>query len=299
MKAWLYRAFTLIALLIVGASIWYVKSNPHDYKECAKAAQIAAYDDLMLDAGIEAITPARQAQYKQAIIDNQIKCSDLGAQWGMTDIALLGYVAGLLGLFFLGITVFETQSAATAARETLKLTDIAIGVTRDIGQKQVKAYLTATKATWHTDYMMGILEVEIKNLGQSPVISGKATGEMKAILIGAIEGDSGALEVFSNKNGSVSAIDKELGSLGSGESTTFVLVFLRNELNDVVLEKYLFTDKVNCHFKACIEWTDVFNTVSSIKVAFRKDGDTEIDDYSRHYETTKTNYKAVTLSAII
>lgn len=169
MKVWLYGLFSAIAAAVVIYSVWHTHNNQHDYQECARSAQIAAYDDLMLEAGIEPITPTRHAQYNQAIIDNQVKCSDLAAQWGMTDVAVLGYIAGIFGLFFLGITVFETQNAASFAKQTLQLA-------RSTAIKELQAYLRIDSCEISRSGEAVTIKITVKNYGITPAYYVKING---------------------------------------------------------------------------------------------------------------------------
>lgn len=167
-----------MAVAVIVASIGYVKSDPHDYEECASAAQIAALNDMKFNATIDPDYKPNQTQKNQTEIDNNIKCSDLGAQWGTADIALLGYIAGLLGLVFLGITVFETQSAAQAARDTLGIARDTLTEAKINSKRELRAYLKVEVDIRNiyntisvTDSKPVEFSVRLKNGGSTPAHS--------------------------------------------------------------------------------------------------------------------------------
>ena len=165
-RNWLYPAIVIIAVICIGWSLVHYKTNAHSYEECTRAAQIAALNDLELNTAIDPDHKPDESDQNQKNISNQISCSDLSAQWAMSDIAMLGYIAGMIGLVFLGITVFETKSAADLTRQALE-------ETKKNSRRELRAYVHAVPygANLHNTDDVPTIFLRLFNKGQTPAIN--------------------------------------------------------------------------------------------------------------------------------
>lgn len=101
---------------------------------------------------------------------------DLSAQNASAFWAPWMFFATLAGVVYVARTLNETRKATEAAMRAAEATERSIDVTRDIGQKQVRAYLSLGAARlMHTDLGLGKEAVphlgfrfRIRNAGQSP-----------------------------------------------------------------------------------------------------------------------------------
>jgi len=149
-----------LAAFSIFASLANYKTNAHDYEECASAAQVATLDDIQFNSALDPNYKAKQSKQNTQHIASKISCSDLSAQWAMSDIAMMGYIAGLFGLLFLGITVFETNNTAQAARDALE-------VTRRVGEAQTRAIVGVEMYNWTRNPNGHIVQPSIKNFGHT------------------------------------------------------------------------------------------------------------------------------------
>jgi hypothetical protein len=114
--------------------------------------------------------------------EQQQATDNLKAQQDMASAsARMVYVAGLealitlAGVILVGFTLYHTREAAKAARDAVgeakRAADAAntsIDVTREIGQAQVRAYLTCEGATFSIEDDWMLCQPVIRNYGQSP-----------------------------------------------------------------------------------------------------------------------------------
>lgn len=165
-RNWLYPLLSVIAVVAVLLSLAHYKTKAHDYEECSRSAHIAALNDLELNTAIDPEYKPKKTEQNRQDIASQIDCSDLSAQWAMSDIAMLGYIAGLLGLVFLGVTVYETKSAADLTRQALKETK-----TNSI--RELRAYLGVhvMAKNFHDTRRIPTICIRFHNRGVSPAIN--------------------------------------------------------------------------------------------------------------------------------
>ncbi len=161
-----YVALIVVAVaFVLGSWANYIISG-HDYDECASAAEIATLDDFEFNSTIDPeYKPKKSDKSRNQIADN-VSCSDLRAQWTMSNIAMMGYIAGLFGLVFLGITVFETKSAADLTRQALKETKVN-------ARRELRAYLHVVPHALNinsTD-LVPTIAFRFFNNGQTPAIN--------------------------------------------------------------------------------------------------------------------------------
>ena len=151
----------------------------------------------------------------------------------MSDIAMLGYIAGLFGLIFLAITIFETKTAADLTRQALK-------ETKDNSQRELKAYISCSTRLPNCNGSRSYTFItKIKNYGQTPVINLNSRAVMKS--------DDKVLDVEfpSIQNLSIPP---------NGEITY-----------DVTIEKSEFTGAENIIIEFNTEFSDVFNGTRFIR----------------------------------
>ena len=158
---------SILAVVVVAWSLFHYKTNTHSYEECTNGANIAALNDLEINTAIDPDNKTEKTNQNQQKISNQIDCSDLSAQWAMSDIAMLGYIAGLLGLVFLGVTVYETKSAADSTKAALDLA-------KENSKKELRAYLSTivlAKNIHESERRTPTLVIKFINKGTTPAIN--------------------------------------------------------------------------------------------------------------------------------
>lgn len=100
-----------------------------------------------------------------------ISSEDTLAQWVMAVFAAIATGVSIWAVALLRVTLAETRNAVKSA-------DDAVAVTREIGQKQVRAYVVVNSAKYDWDKADEVvITVYIKNTGQSPASNIKMMGE--------------------------------------------------------------------------------------------------------------------------
>jgi hypothetical protein len=100
--------------------------------------------------------------------DHQYADADLKTQQEMAEWALAMLMATSIGVIYVGLTLEATRAAV---REAKKATDAAMhaaNITREIGEAQVRAYLTVAHAMIRFEDRTPRLFLTIRNAGQSP-----------------------------------------------------------------------------------------------------------------------------------
>lgn len=106
--------FCLTALLL---GLFYHPSNGQITAECRNSHQIQARSPvkpILSYGGTNTSSNEIKNTEHQKKITTDISCSDLRAQWDMTDAATRTYWLTVLGLMLLAITLYETLVAGTA-----------------------------------------------------------------------------------------------------------------------------------------------------------------------------------------
>ncbi len=217
------------------------------------------------------------------------------AQWAENMFYSSIFMAFLsaIGIWLIFATLRETQKATKSARE-------AVEVTREIGQKQVRAYLHAVDGTINVDPIMVVLSVKVRNIGKSPSIKSSCNGKMWAVYRPPSSTGVNGVRILHQVRKTIEAtsISQEFGPVSIGECKSFPFVFIPSDIKDAEIQKLLATEDVDIYFNVSIEWKDVFGVTSKISVKLRKDGDaTYTEEYGEKRKTA--TYKTITISTDI
>lgn len=184
---WIPWIATGLGLLLVMLASWTMVAQ--------KSYQAAQSEHLNRDSAYT----ARDAQYVECLklptIDDVRKCAasadqpgrseeraeeDLRAQEEMADwaesmvwISLAGLAATSVGIVYVALTLRETRLATAAAIRGTKVSEEAVSVQRELGEKQVRAYIFLDAAGPILPFQLAVGEppsgmINIKNFGQSP-----------------------------------------------------------------------------------------------------------------------------------
>lgn len=183
-SGWIAKHRQLIAP-IIGVGVlcfvfWLLYGNMHrDERSIAAADQkeislskCFSFENWVMDQ--VCAQKALDAKY-----DNTTDAYDLKAQQDMAMWALLMFVVTGAGVVFVALTLNETKNATRAALIAANAAVDANDTAREIGHTQLRAYAGITKVTAKqiADSPTGeqfLLEVQIKNFGQTPAIRLKA-----------------------------------------------------------------------------------------------------------------------------
>ncbi len=127
-------------------------------------------------------TPEHSTERKRDATKTQDwKIDDLAAQQGMNEAAqrMADYSKWSLGLIAIG-TLALIWTLVLTKRATKSAQDV-VEVTREIGQKQVKAYLTVDDSCWGSNSNQFRVKIKLKNYGQSPCISGSIGSNVRIL----------------------------------------------------------------------------------------------------------------------
>lgn len=171
---------------------------------------------------------------------------DTFAQWIMAVFAIAATGVSIWAVRLLRDTLQATQEAVRAA-------DDAVVVTREIGQAQVRAYLTIEKATFEADAMSVGITIWVKNVGQSP--SQRCRVKPSFRMYDPTKGWREARYVYASKN-----TPGECGVIGVGGVESIFVLWLWTQVAPNSSTYDLFLSQ-NVHFDiGCkIEWMDVFD----------------------------------------
>ena len=188
--------------------------------------------------------------------------------WSMVQ-AIFGFGTLVLA----GLATFYAKGAWKAGKAGVE-------VTKDIGQKQVRAYLGFENAEWWVDKTVTLLNVSIKNFGQSPCKVGvmTATMTMRRFIVDLEKG-----EILENDSITSHPRKTPIGVIEAGGTAKLLTAFTFTDDD----EKWIFASgdpDTEVEFDILIEWTDVFNITSKIYFSCHKDGshDTHQNNSDRH-----------------
>ena len=152
--------------------------NPIDFSPALEGIEAAIRDLIAEEDKVE-------ASRKQDAESRDLNAQEAMAKWAflMTIATIGGVIATFVGLVLIGKTLHHTRRAADYTRDMLKEADRsaaaaegAVAATRDIGEKQVRAYLHVKDFSFCIGKKDGEIgaTVSVANAGQSPAIGVKA-----------------------------------------------------------------------------------------------------------------------------
>ena len=203
-----------ICVLLVGLLVAVCldpTKGQYDYESCKTQAveirdNVASHivDEIKTKLPTQAEDGQSTENNKQKYLENIIACNDLHAQISMSRVTHWGLFIGVLGLLSIVATLWQTQKAVVSAADTLEQAKIAtqaaqsgVQVTREIGEKQARAYVGIDSINMIYAPPSMILEIVLKNYGASPVVRGAISGKLDLFLrpIEPISGPEDELEM--------------------------------------------------------------------------------------------------------
>ena len=202
MKQYWRHILSIIAIIVM--ALWshsnIVPSQDRNYAECTRDAHENTLNKIDFDRSINPTTKAEAEKYKNQYIQLRTGCSDLAAQWRMSDITERAFWAGTIGLIFLAITLIESASAANMTKKALFETETA-------NKRGQRAYLAVTEIRTRAarKNFPVTIAVVVKNVGMTPAHN------IKIGRIFEIEDSDGVLlRVLSAKSGNWGSLGPQI-----------------------------------------------------------------------------------------
>ncbi len=239
-------------MLILCCNISYAqtKADPHNYTATASAPE-------------ETVSVPEQNQHKaeEENISTDLSAKELAVQKRMANAAEEANRLtkgpnwiGIIGLGLLGLTTFFAFGAWRAGRD-------AVATTREIGQKQVKAYLSFESAYWQVQGMIIILKVTLKNHGQSPCITGKVDA---VVGMHRFKIDMGEGKILENSRVELRMTPNRFGMAEAGRTVDAVMSAGTCEIEDGQWHHLAADPDTNVDFRITVEYEDVFGVTEKI-----------------------------------
>lgn len=151
---------------------------PENSKSEQPSEEQAAEKTAIEDAPVIFMLPTEPSNLEHdgsAAEDSQEDVSQyliFGESWAQWVIA----AASIAALFLSGWAVWLVYKTLNATRDAVKSADDAVDVTRDIGKAQLRAYLSCTGGKFSIVNDLCVLNVYVRNFGQSPAKLIKLSG---------------------------------------------------------------------------------------------------------------------------
>lgn len=209
----------------------------------------------------QAEAEARKRREKEA---DQREVDDLSAQQGMNnatqmmaDYALLQTILIAVGTCLLFYTLYLTRQANMAAVRAAKASENAVAVTQQVGQAQVRAYLSCEGAAYEVSKDWFSCNVKLRNHGQSPAVRCEVEGYVCCINFGisadrGVSGQRTRSEDFQTEGPSIPA-----GGIGD------VLLIWDHVAMGTDAHEAIFSRGKGFYVVCKFEWTDVFGERAS------------------------------------
>ena len=180
----------------------------------------------------------------------QYTYQDLQAQQDMSVWAMAMMLTGGIGLLLTGVGVIYVALTLKATRDT-------VDVARDIGRKQVKAYLSVESAHMAAEYGCVICGVNVKNYGQSPTLRVQLTGVARTLSEGPKTG-----RPWESFTPSEITFGPHVAHIAAGKTEAIHIVWHRGAFEGEVYDKIAAGASVA--FDLTLLWTDVFGDKDSL-----------------------------------
>lgn len=172
---------------------------------------------------------------------------DTAAQWLMALLGFSATVVSLLALIWLKATWAETKRSADAAER-------AADIAREIGQAQVRAYITCTGGEALIDKSSCTIALKFENRGQSPAFDIRVIG--RGTIRNLPLNDLFDPARSDRMNGLCDLI-------ASGDTGKVYLIFVRTNFTPVAYQ-HLFDRRATIDFMIRVRWKDVFKDEQSL-----------------------------------
>jgi hypothetical protein len=173
---WIAAAFGLAAIGLFAFVYPYSKGyqaadERHEAEYAARDASQQHYQECVAKSSVEEALECYQ-RADTASRDEQRAEKDLNAQREMADWAegmlWATLFVGFLTISITGLGVYWVRETLVETRKAVKAADDAVSVTREIGEAQVRAYLSVTGGSFSVRLGSAHYHIKIKNVGQSP-----------------------------------------------------------------------------------------------------------------------------------
>ncbi len=186
---------------------------------------------------------------RPSIWETYTKAEDSYAQWLMAILSVLATGTSIWAVYLLKESLRETRNAVKSA-------DDAVAVTREMGEAQVRPYLSFANATYEITPKFFVIKLQVKNVGQTPAFDLLGKAKLWFTIYQNVEGVTKSEEI-------VWPIEEAYSeSIVNGESDTVSFIWFNGNVSrfDFIFE--------NNHFMANIDfgWENVFESTSSIRV---------------------------------
>lgn len=161
-------AYVIITAIVCAAVFLYsIYRHENEHK---KAAHVDAEQAIATCGGGIETVPDMPCVIEALKIqsEQQYAAADLKAQQEMATWAHLMFIVTGAGVIFIAQTLDATRAAVREAKDATKAAQDAVDVTREIGEAQVRAYLTVAHAMIRFEDRTPRLFLTIRNAGQSP-----------------------------------------------------------------------------------------------------------------------------------
>lgn len=208
----------------------------------------------------------------------------------ITSVAMAALSA--VGIFLIVDTLKETRSATAAANR-------AIDVSREIGRKQAKAYLSFKGGCWWVEHgLIALIEIHIKNTGQSPNTFGKigiSPSFHRRITRKKIESGIGPAGF------KFDTVETSIPRIESGSTAKVLLTIDLSEIGNRITVDEVLQNECSFMLDGTIEFVDVFDSLD--KVAFATSGQKQKDEdrpadlkNANRYEILTEGYSATPIA---
>lgn len=272
-----------IACFSIG--VFMKPSGHYEQPHCANEPIIENASSGQPILGTQPKANANRIDYEKKA--HEISCSDLKAQWLAADTAHRTFWITVMGLALIAFTLYETLSAGKLLSKQNEIAlDAAIAaqdsveVTREIGKKQVKAYVSIRNAVFLIDKSgLPSIQMTFKNTGSSPAMDIEIQHASYRVHTGYSDEEKG-VHVRQTFSGSASGDEHAgvpiLDDLMAGEEKLVddlrilhgnVLMSLQTVFDFMeVLKKDGASAQVECY--CTLKYTDVFNDIYTLPLAF-------------------------------
>lgn len=260
---WLLAGFG--ALCAVCLWLGYLDSQADQYRyesEEAKKLAIKFCADRVTD-------PTCLSDFLSAYQEQTYSQKDVRAQEQMAIYALLMLVVTGIGVVYVAGTLNATRQTLSEAQRATRAAEEAVEVTRDIGQAQVRAYLTIAKVSFSipADRSYQTVTITLLNSGQSPARKLNFYSRLTAEYIAF---DPETADMIKASDSDILLAKQRPNNVAAGSPEKFSLKTINNKFGPQIANPgHIFVDGQSMHFDrlvlSCrIVFEDVFEDETTI-----------------------------------
>jgi hypothetical protein len=247
----------IVAVVLLG--VWGLQQQQKK-SEAAKAG--ATYEHQKANQAARAVllrkppAPDPNPERKEWREENDLKAQREMADWafGMLIASSIGVIITSLGVWFVRETLIATRRMIGEAASATQAAHDAVSTTREIGEAQVRAYLSVRRARFFVEPMFLHIELDITNSGQSPARSVQVSASV------TIQFDYGdrtrPLDPSSVRHHESESEIIAMSEVGAGSSASAKVVLPATRLGDAIAHAI---DTSPFQVKCRVDWLDVFD----------------------------------------